>query len=515
MNMHSQRRRLLIHFTCIALGVLTSLTMRGAAVAQEGFSWEYTPYKIQVWIADGGEMAGMPGRREQLVTELAQLFEITGFSEWSTDVKWMPPEVQWAAGEPAANLTAARMRQATKDVLTNDKLFLVQLIGGAFHQVEVSEFDLALRSWSELETASIENEALTAETIFELVRRAFRPIMQLENPNEKLIWGRPRAIRLASGSDSPVRVPVGAILWPATRYNDRAGEPLAKDGIVPTEFTRLKAKEVKDNRVLCDIYSGLRNPFRKRMGVRSERYALVIKPRYASTTIEVVKRSEEAEPLIDYEIFEKPFDAQQDPKLLGRTDFLGQLVIPVDPASTLKLLYVKCGNQLLARLPVVPGEVPVIRAPIGDDELRLQAEGFILGMQSATMDAYARRLELAARFKRRLEAGQFDKAEAMIPESRVLPNRAQLMQALDQREPTFITTNPRVQSRIDLLFGEGRKLLNAFPDSDLTGQMTADLAKAKAAPPPAKAPDTSAPDATATPATNPPPTTPPDNPSKG
>jgi hypothetical protein len=253
---------------------------------------------------------------------------------------------------------------------------------------------------------------------------------------------------------------------------------------VPAEFTRLSAREIKADRVLCDIHSGVRNPFRKRVGLRSERYALLVKPRYASTKIEIVKRTEEANPLIDYEIYDKPLKPDEEPKLLGRTDFLGRLDVVRDPAAPLKILYVKCGNQLLARLPIVPGELPVVRVPIGDDELRLQAEGFILGMQSATLDAYARRLELAARFKRKLDAREFDKAEAMIPEARLLPNRTQLMQALDQREPTFTTTNPRVQSRIDLLFGEGRKLINSFPDSDLTSQLTADLAKARAAPVP-------------------------------
>lgn len=470
--------------TTLALGLFVFLLASRGSSAQESYGWEYSPYKVQVWIADNGRFAAMPSQREQLATDLSQLSDLAGLSEWTTDVKWMPPEVHWAPGEPAANLTVDRMRKAAKEIVSFDKLFLVQFVGAAPTRVEVSECDLQLRHWSEVETANIENDSLLADTIFQLVRRAFRPIMQLESPNEKLIWGRARAIQLATSKDSPIRIPAGSILWPATRYNDRSGEPLAKDGIVPAEFTRLSAKEVRGDRVLCDIYSGIRNPFRKRMGVRSERYALLIKPRYTSTKIEIVKRSEEADPLIDYEIYDKPFKPDEEPKLLGRTDFLGRLDVLVDPAAPLKLLYVKCGNQLLARLPIVPGELPLIRVPIGDDELRLQAEGFILGMQSATMDAYARRLELTARFKRRLDAREFDKAETIIPEARLLPNRTQLMQALDQREPTFTTTNPRIQARVDFLFGEGRKLINSFPDSDLTSQLTADLAKARSASPP-------------------------------
>lgn len=454
-----------------------------SCAGQEAESWEYSPYRIQVWIADDGQFSAMPGQREQLTKELSDLFELTSLSEWTSEVKWMPAETHWAAGEPPTNLTVERMRLAAKEIVTFDKLFLVQLAGGASSRVSVSEFDVRLRHWSETETATNESDALLADSIFQLVRRAFRPIMQLENPNEKLIWGRPRALRMATSKESLIHIPVGSILWPATRFNDRSGEPLAKDGIVPAEFTRLSVKEIRGDRALCDIYSGIRNPFRKRVGVRSERYALLIKPRYAATKIEIVKRSEDADPLIDYEIYDKPFKPDTEPVLLGRTDFLGRLDVAVDPAAPLKLLYVKCGNQLLARLPIVPGELPLIRVPIGDDELRLQAEGFILGMQSATMDAFARRLELAARFKRRLDAQEFEKAEAIIPEARKLPNRAQLMQALDQREPTFTTTNPRIQARIDFLFGEGRKLLNSFPDTDLTGQMMADLAKARSGAP--------------------------------
>lgn len=451
-----------------------------AAMAQEGFTWEYTPYKIEVWLTGEGSAAASESQREELAAKLAVFFEIAGFSEWTAEVKWLPPQAAWAPGEPLENLSASRMREISKDILTADKLYLVQLEESLPLQVSVAEFDLHLRNWSDVETVAVENEMLLPDAIFRLIERAFRPILLLENPHEGIIWGRPRSSRLALRPDSPILIKEGAILAPATRYNDRTGEPLAKDGIVPAEWTRLKVRQVKGDRVLCDIYSGLRNPLRKRMGVRSDRYALVVKPRFPATTLEVVKRSEEAEPLIDYEVYDKPFSLEEEPKLIGRTDFLGRIDVPAEPTASLKLLYVKCGNQLLARLPIVPGETRNAVVPIGDDELRLQAEGFILGMQAATMDAYARRLEMTARFKRRLEAGEFDKAQAMIEETRRLPNRAQLMQALDQRESTFTTTNPRVQKRIDYLFGEGRKLLNSYPAEDLTSQFVAELAKARA-----------------------------------
>lgn len=479
-----------IHFIICArrasllLAVLAlSWNIASSSSAQDGFAWEYTPYKIEVWIAGAGAAVPAPLQREQLAKQLTELFEISGLSEWSAEIKWIPKEANWTPGEPKSLWTTERLRRCSKDILLADKLYIVELTGDSNLLASVTEFDLHLRNWSELESTLVEHDSLLADSIFGLIKAAFRPIVMLENPNVKLIWGRARAIYLASSKESPVRIPVGSILMPMTRYNDRSGEPLPKEGIVPAEFTRLKVKELKTERVLCEIHSGLRNPFRRRMGVRSERYALIVKPKYGSTLLEVVKRSEDAEPLVDYEIYERPFDPEEESKFIGRTNFLGQIDIPADTTAALKVLYVKCGNQLLARLPVVPGETERILVPIGDDELRLQAEGFIIGMQSATMDAYARRLELAARFKRRLEAGQLDKAELMIAEARLLPNRAQLMQALDQRESSFTTTNPRVQSKIDTLFGEGRKLLTSFPDSDLTGQLNADLAKAKSAAP--------------------------------
>jgi hypothetical protein len=196
------------YFSLSAMIVLTlSLRAVTPSFAQEGFSWEYTPYKIQVWIADDGQVAATPSKREKLISELSQLFEVTGFHEWTTQVRWMPPEIHWAPGEPAQQLTTARMRQGAKEVLTYDKLFLVQLLGPGRPHVELSEFDVQLRHWSELETSKVESEALLADTIFQLVRRAFRPIVQLENPNEKLIWARPRAIQLATSADSPIRIP--------------------------------------------------------------------------------------------------------------------------------------------------------------------------------------------------------------------------------------------------------------------------------------------------------------------
>lgn len=468
--------------------------------AQEGFNWEYTPYQIRVWLAPENDSAIGAMQRERLVQDLTEMFELLGLSEFSASVEWMPKETNWTPGEPLSSLTTARLRAASKDILLADKLYLVQFGGLSPTHVSVAELDLHLRNWGDREAISVANDSLLAESIFQLIRRAFRPIVMLETPNEKLIWGRPRAIRLAVAPDSPVRIVENNILAPATRYNDRGGEPLEKDGIVPAEFTRLRVSQIKGDRVLCDVHSGMRNPFRRRAGVRSERYALLVKPRFPSTQLEVVKRTEGQEPLIDYEIYDKPITGDSEPILLGRTDFLGRIDVAVDPKAPLKLLYVKCGNQLLARLPIVPGETPTIRVPIGDDELRLQAEGFIIGMQSATMDAYARRLELSARFKRKLEAREFEKAEAMISEARLLPSRGQLMQILDQREASFTTSNPRVQKRIDILFGEARKLLTAYPDIDLTNQLTADLAKARSTPAPVEASGSA--------------TAPPDNPAK-
>ena len=116
-------------------------------------------------------------------------------------------------------------------------------------------------------------------------------------------------------------------------------------------------------------------------------------------------RQQPDQPLVGYEVYSRPPEDEQSTELIGRTDWRGELWIERDARQPIQLLFVRNGQQLLGKLPLVPGDQPLLVAPLRDDELRLEAEGFLLGVQENLVDLVARREVLAVRIRREIEAG--------------------------------------------------------------------------------------------------------------
>jgi hypothetical protein len=101
----------------------------------------------------------------------------------------------------------------------------------------------------------------------------------------------------------------------------------------------------------------------------------------------------------------------------------------VEPSEDrLRLLYVKNGGAVLARLPIVPGLHALDVADLSGDDTRLQAEAYIRGVQNAIIDLVAVRELFKARIRLRLERSEMPKAEALMvalrdqPSNEVLAN---------------------------------------------------------------------------------------------
>jgi hypothetical protein len=169
-------------------------------------------------------------------------------------------------------------------------------------------------------------------------------------------------------------------------------------------------------------------------------------------------------------------------------------------------LLIRSGGQLLARLPLVPGQQPTMEASVVNDDGRLQAEGFVVALQSKIMDLEARRQIVVARFRGKLKAGKLDEAQEMLDQFRMLESRNDLARLLNQQN--IKSVDPVTQKRIEKLFTDARAVLFKFLDPELGNVLQRELLAAKAAPKAAPAaPQTAAPaakTATAPAAANPP-----------
>jgi hypothetical protein len=173
----------------------------------------------------------------------------------------------------------------------------------------------------------------------------------------------------------------------------------------------------------CTLTSALRVSFSARRR-RVESVALGIVPSLASTRLTMVTFFPARRPLggIEVESFaESPPPASEQaaaPAALQRlvTDRNGQVRLdcPSPPLDKPLWLFVRSGQNLLARVPFVPG----IRADeileLPDDTLRLEIEGQVAQLQSELVDAVARRAVLSALVRNRAKAREWPAVDELL-----------------------------------------------------------------------------------------------------
>jgi hypothetical protein len=295
---------------------------------------------------------------------------------------------------------------------------------------------------------------------------------------QQKVVARLRAGGLIPAPDSPAVVEPGMVLRPIIRRNDRSGLP-AKGGIQAVDWSFLAVDERRDAVLECTLQSGYRAPIPARGGVRVERLALAVRPRYEATKLELRSRTDPAKPLVGYEVHRRE-EGNDETKLLGVTDEHGSFNLSRGD-EPLELLVIKSGKQLLARLPIVPGQAETMTAKIVDDDGRLAAEGLIATLSSRALDLVARREILAARIRARVKEGKIDEAQRLLDDFRRLETRNELSRDLDRYRQQVISSDKVTQGRIDKLFTEAQKLLLLKPLSDeLLAQLTRELSAARA-----------------------------------
>lgn len=148
--------------------------------------------------------------------------------------------------------------------------------------------------------------------------------------------------------------------------------------------------------------------------------------------------------------------------------------------APLMIYYVKNGETLLARLPIVVGLQPVVTAEVADDSRRLQAEAFLRGLQSETVDLVALRQVTAARIRMRIEEGKLPDAQKLMEELIRLDDYEKMARNLDdvQRQvldPAGGAITPVAQMKIERMFQQTRELLQKYLQNDLVKKVEKEL----------------------------------------
>jgi hypothetical protein len=468
----TQRARRL--FLAATLSVCLPLTCWGQA------AWEYTPYQARLWIALEATPHLPPALAPTLGEAVASRSSAVLGAVLELATAAPPPKLRGAMRQGLAELTADVVAAAaTREDLEADKIFLatVGYRGGIF-AVGVRELDCKSRQLGPPMERSCATTSGLKAAVWDAMLESFTPLARIEQVEERKIVARLRAGGLAIDERSPALAQPGMVLRPVLRRNDRTGQPL-KGGILPIGWTYFTVDERWGAVLECTQRSGYRSAIPPRGGVRLERLALLVRPRYDQTQLVLRSRTAPAKALVGYEVHRRVENTDQT-ELLGISDEQGAILLD-GAVGELETLIVKSGKQLLARLPVVPGHEPTLTAYIVDDDGRLAAEGIVAALSSRALDLVARREILAARIRARLNEGKADEAQRLLDEFRRLGTRADLSRDLDRYRQQISASDKATQTRIERVFNDAQKLLLLKPLSDeLLTQLTREVAAGRA-----------------------------------
>src|SRR5690606_22432627 len=288
--------------------------------------------------------------------------------------------------------------------------------------------------------------------------------------------------------NSPAAIRAGDFLVPMMRRNDRNGDPIA---IGPISWSYLLVKEVNGSSLNMDYHAGKSGGLQGRQNKRTFRTATRVRPFGDSTVIRLHAQRDPSSPLVGYELYERQLDSPE-MTFVGRTDWDGRIRIEKSD-TVMRLLYVKNGGAVLARLPVVPGQTELEIADLVGDDQRLRAEAYIRGTQNAIVDLVAIRQLFAARIRMRLEKGQLQEAKELLETLREEPTYEKIAADMGRKLTQLKGRNAAEQARIDRMFAQTREMLVKNISPGLLRQIEDAVLeaekKAKSAPPPAAAPE--------------------------
>jgi len=487
---------------------LGSWATRDAAGAERRRTlWEYTPYRVQILVAVDDDPAKTGELAAELGRDVQQRIEASVGSPWDVETSPAPAAVAFAVRWRFDAITAEDLPRKSLDF---DKVLIIR-VGrqGSGYRVWARDFDVRARVLGAPVAHDVAQRGLLGPAAADALLEAFAPLAEIEQVKDKHSELRLRGAALPTRDPELTTLTQGTVFMPVMRFNNSDGS-LKSARVLPWTFlaveppaapasnTASAAKEpttltvpapADRGAVRCRIYSGLRNPLSARRRGRTEQLAVAVSPRPGTTRLELVSATEPDYPLAGYEVHAQP-PGSAATTLLGLSDNRGSIEIPPSDEHPLRVLLVKNGGEPVARLPVLPGWEPSLKALVNNDEQRLRVEGFIIGLQERVVDTVARRELLLARSRARLRSGQVQEADKFLQQAKALPTLNQFQQELQVFERTVQTNDPRLKRKIDKLLADTRQVLDKHLAEGPLNELAAEIktASGTASTPPAGRP---------------------------
>ena len=394
-----------------------------------------------------------------------------------------------------------------------DKVFLVKIQATTSPmQVAVRELDCPMRLMGPIVRDRAFSEIDLADVVAQATRKSFAPVVRLENVGQKSAVGRVRAggLLMVKGSDgdyvldetNPAAIMEGDFLQPVIRRVDSYNVPIMLEIV---DFAFLRMSHLDGAKAEMDAFAGRVGTLQGRSDRRTTRVALKIRPFFDDTVVRLHSKGRPDKPLVGYDIYEKDLETKAF-TLVGRSDWDGRIRLEPPPRASnseadaaaadqsadggqggdaiesgestynpMRLLYVKNGRAVLARLPVIPGQSELEIADIPADDIRLRAEAYLKGVENAIVDLVAIRSLLAARIRIKLEKGDLKEANELFVALRDQPTYEVIAEDMDNQSKIIKSENRIQQVGIVNMFARTRKMLVEHISKRLIRELKEDI----------------------------------------
>ncbi len=430
------------------------------------------PYKIRVFLAlspapeltaacERDLMADLPGQAESFLG-----------AAWELSVAVVPAGLRAAAAADIESVPAEALLKQSADF---DKLTLLAIAPSASgYQVTARELDVRTRTWNAPVTRTARHTAKLRDAAMRALLAALAPLGTIETVDQQQVEVRLRASALAPRDPGIALVKPGDALRPVIRVNDAGGKGAQ---IARPAWTLLRVEQVTPEKIDCRLECGLRGVELPAACGRVESLALGVAQSGRATKLLLHSRLHPQQPLPGYDVYRVGAGGKS-AVAVGRSNHDGAVLVPSGPAA-MEVLLIKAGDQLLARLPLVPGAETEISVALPDAAPLVEAQGLLLGLQEEIVDQVTLRETLIARAKAQIQAKRFDEAAELLRTLKELKTRDQLARMLSAAQQRATADDAALQHTIDSLFSETAKLLDRHLDPDPLRKLDEELKTAR------------------------------------
>jgi len=418
-------------------------------------AWELWPYQVHMLIAveRGSEIA--PSFEEELAPWLKAKVAAAVGGMWKLEISSAAVDLRPKLIAEIDSLTADDITSALKK---GDKLIFaaVRRTDGGW-QVRAREYDVITGLWNSTISSDVRQLDLVRHETFRAIMTAFAPLARVEEAGGENVTLRLRASALAPGGR--ILLSDGAVFRPVLVESDPNGVVTPGKATL-IGLTYLTPVDKSRPLVKCRMQTALSGTVIPAYHPQRQRWALAVAPSSKAIRLRLVTRAD-AEPIEGCQVVAlelSPAGGTAKETALGHTDRRGEVELPAD-SRPVRLVEVRHGGEVLARVPIAAGMASEVTLPVDFDRKRLALETALSQLADDLIDLTARREVLSARIRAAEQGGKSDDAATLRQQLREIDGTDTLLSRLDKLQQQVQAASPGTQKRLEERLTSLRKMI--------------------------------------------------------